>query len=128
MAARKPEDRNREVEEVLGRRRQFDRVAVNHEFHSLDEFISEYVKDLSAGGVFVRAHQPLPVGTRVDLRFTVIDDDMETVEGVGRVVRVVPPGGPTPPGMGVMFEELTPESQGVVARLTTKAGTSRKPG
>ena len=126
MAVHKGEARDREVEEVLGRRRQFDRVAVNHEFHSLEEFISEYVKDLSEGGVFVRAHQPLAVGTRVDLRFTVIGEDLETVEGVGRVVRVVAPGGGATPGMGVMFEDLTPESREVVARLTTK-DAAKKP-
>ncbi len=125
MAVHKGEARDKEVEEVLGRRRQFDRVAVNHEFHSLEEFISEYVKDLSEGGVFVRAHQPLAVGTRVDLRFTVIGEDLETVEGVGRVVRVVAPGGGATPGMGVMFEDLTPESREVVARLTTKAAAKK---
>ena len=124
MAVHKGEARDKEVEEVLGRRRQFDRVAVNHEFHSLEEFISEYVKDLSEG-VFVRAHQPLAVGTRVDLRFTVIGEDLETVEGVGRVVRVVAPGGGATPGMGVMFEDLTPESREVVARLTTKAAAKK---
>ena len=125
MAVHKGEARDKEVEEVLGRRRQFDRVAVNHEFHSLEEFISEYVKDLSEGGVFVRAHQPLAVGTRVDLRFTVIGEDLETVEDVGRIVRVVAPGGGATPGMGVMFEDLTPESREVVARLTTKAAAKK---
>jgi uncharacterized protein (TIGR02266 family) len=116
-----PKDRSREVEDVLGRRRVFPRVLVNHEFSSLDEFITEYVKDLSAGGVFVRVFDPLPVGTRVDLRFTVIGDDLETVEGVGRVVRVVEPGPGVTPGMGVMFEELTPQGQQVVDRLTARA-------
>ena len=125
MAVHKGEARDKEVEEVLGRRRQFDRVAVNHEFHSLEEFISEYVKALSEGGVFGRAPQPLAVGTRVDLRFTVIGEDLETVEGVGRVVRVVAPGGGATPGMGVMFEDLTPESREVVARLTTKAAAKK---
>lgn len=116
-----PKDRSREVEDVLGKRRVFPRTLVNHEFATLDEFITEYVKDLSAGGVFVRVHDPLPVGTRVELRFTVIGDELETVEGVGTVVRVVAPAAGVTPGMGVMFEELTPASQEVVRRLTARA-------
>lgn len=103
-------------------RREHARTAINHEFASLDEFISEYVRDISATGVFIRAHDPLPVGTRVDLRFTVIVDDMETVEGVGVVVRVVEPGSGATPGMGVRFEALTPASRAVVDRLVARAG------
>jgi hypothetical protein len=44
----------------------------------------------------------------VALRFTVIMDDLETIEGMGIVVRVCPPGGAEPAGMGVVFTELGP--------------------
>ncbi|MEW5851523.1 MAG: PilZ domain-containing protein [Myxococcota bacterium] len=114
-------NRQDEVDEVLGRRRGQPRVAVNHEFRSLQEFITEYVADISASGVFIRTDDPLPVGTKVDLRFTVIDDEIETVEGVGVVARVVAPGTAQAAGMGVTFERLTPASQQVVARLTARA-------
>ncbi|MBI5495551.1 MAG: TIGR02266 family protein [Deltaproteobacteria bacterium] len=101
-----------------GGRREHARVPVNHEFRSLDEFIREYVADISRGGVFVRTAEPLPVGTRVDLRFTVIADELETVEGLGTVVRAVAPGGAEAAGMGIAFDDLTPQSQAVVNRLT----------
>lgn len=100
-------------------RRQAERVVVNHEFRSIEEFISEYVSDISRTGVFIRTDDPLPVGTKVDLRFTVIDEDFETVEGIGEVTRVVPPGEPAP-GMGVVFVELTNASQGLVERMLTR--------
>ena len=105
------EDRRKPV------RRQHERVEVNREFASIEEFISEYVSDISRSGVFIKSDDPLPPGTKVDLRFTVIVEDFETVEGIGEVVRVVPPGGEAPPGMGVVFTELTPRSKVVLERL-----------
>lgn len=100
-------------------RRQAERVVINHEFRTIEEFISEYVSDISRTGVFIRTDDPLPVGTKVDLRFTVIDEDFETVEGIGEVTRVVPPGQPGP-GMGVVFVELTNASRGLIERLLTR--------
>jgi uncharacterized protein (TIGR02266 family) len=98
-------------------RRGEERVQVNREFASIEEFITEYVSDISRTGVFIRSDDPLPKGTRVDLRFTVIVDDFETIEGIGEVVRVVEPGGNEAPGMGVVFTELTQVSQELIGRL-----------
>lgn len=103
-----------------GKRRGAERVRVNREFDTIEEFISEYVSDISQSGVFIRSDDPLPRGTKVDLRFTVIDEDMETIEGIGEVTRVVPPGGAKAPGMGVVFLELTTTSQRLVSRLLTR--------
>lgn len=86
-------------------------MTINKEFESFDAFIQEYVTNISRTGVFIRAQQPLPVGTKVNLHFTVIMDDIETVEGVGEVVRV------EKDGMGVVFRELSNYSRGLVERL-----------
>lgn len=94
------------------------RLTINKEFESFDAFISEYVTNISRTGVFVRAKTPLPVGTKVNLRFTVIMDDIETVEGVGEVVRVHD----DPPGMGVVFTELSSYSKGLIDKLLTAQG------
>ncbi len=94
--------------------RYFDRVKVNHDFASIDAFLMEYVSDISQGGVFIRSKSPLPVGTRVQLRFTIIVDDIETIEGEGEVVRV---DEHPHAGMGVAFTRLTPESQALIDRL-----------
>jgi uncharacterized protein (TIGR02266 family) len=93
--------------------RKEERVTINKEFESYDAFINEYVSNISRTGVFVRSKTPLEIGTQVDLRFTVIMDDIETIEGVGEVVRVHD----DPPGMGVVFTELTEESQKIIDRL-----------
>ena len=92
------------------------RTTINHEFSSVEEFVIEYVTNISRSGVFIRSKDPLPVGTRVNLKFTVIMREIETVEGVGEVVRVQQ----KPKGMGVVFVELTHHSQELIAKLLTR--------
>jgi len=97
-------------------RRAEERVTINKEFESFDTFIHEYVTNISRTGVFVRSKNPLPVGTQVNLNFTVIMDDVETIEGLGEVVRMET----DPPGMGVVFTELSRYSQVMIERLLIK--------
>ncbi len=61
--------------------RRDERVTINKEFESFDAFIQEYVTNISRTGVFVQRKTPLPIGTKVNLRFTVIMDDIETHRG-----------------------------------------------
>ena len=93
-----------------------ERLTINKEFESFDAFIQEYVTNISKTGVFVRTQSPLPIGTKVNLRFTVIMDDMETIEGLGEVVRVEE----NPPGMGVVFRELSSYSRELLEKLLVR--------
>jgi hypothetical protein len=95
-----------------------ERVTINKEFESFDAFIQEYVTNISRTGVFIKSQQPLPIGTRVNLRFTVIMDDIETIEGIGEVVRVET----SPAGMGVVFRELSTYSKGLIEKLLVQTG------
>src|SRR5271154_6126947 len=90
-----------------------ERVTINKEFESFDAFIQEYVTNISRTGVFIKSQTPLAIGTRVNLRFTVIMDDIETIEGIGEVVRVEK----DPPGMGVVFRELSTFSKDLIEKL-----------
>ena len=92
-------------------KRSDERVTINKEFESFDAFIQEYVTNISRTGVFIRAQEPLAVGTKVNLRFTVIMDDIETIEGIGEVVRV------EKDGMGVVFRELSGYSKDLIDKL-----------
>jgi uncharacterized protein (TIGR02266 family) len=103
----------------LERRVEVRRV-INREFGSVEEFITEYVSNISRSGAFIRSDDPLPVGTRVSLRFTVILDELEIVEGEGEVVRVIPPGGPEPSGMGVIFRSLAGLSGELIERILVR--------
>lgn len=100
--------------------RKHERVTINKEFDSFDQFIQEYVTNISASGAFIKTKDPLPVGTEVNLRFTVIMDDIETIEGVGIVVRIED----DPPGMGVVFKELSSYSEALIRKLLTAQGAA----
>jgi hypothetical protein len=100
-------------EDVAAGRRREPRLTINKEFDSFDQFIQEYVTNISKSGVFIRTNEPLEVGSLVDLRFTVVMDGIETIEGEGEVVRVAS----DPPGMGVVFRSLNHYSERLVERL-----------
>jgi Tfp pilus assembly protein PilZ len=100
-------------------RRREERVTINKEFESFDAFVHEYVTNISRSGAFVRSTHPLAVGTEVNLKFTVIMDEVEHIEGIGKVVRVET----EPPGMGVVFTSLSEYSQNLLAKLLTAPRT-----
>ncbi len=97
-------------------RRNEERMTINREFESYDAFINEYVTNISRSGVFIRSKNPLPVGTDVNLRFTVITDEIEVIEGAGKVVRVEE----EPAGMGVVFTALPSCSRNLIERLLVR--------
>jgi alpha-L-fucosidase len=88
-------------------------LTINKEFDSFDQFVREYVTNISRSGVFIKTATPLAVGSLVDLKFTVVMDGIETIEGEGEVVRVEA----SPSGMGVVFRKLGKYSQRLVERL-----------
>jgi len=90
-----------------------ERVTINKEFDSFEQFISEYVTNISTTGAFIKTEQPLKIGTQVSLRFSIIMEDIELIEGLGEVTRVQD----DPPGMGVIFKELSERSREVIERL-----------
>ena len=101
-------------------RRRDPRLVVNREFRSVEEFVAEYVSNISRSGAFIRSDEPLPVGTRVQLRFTLLLEEIETIEGEGEVVRVVKPGGARRGGMGVVFTSLSAVSKHLIESLMTR--------
>jgi len=98
-----------------GPRRRDERVTINKEFESFESFVDEYIANVSRSGVFIRSRRPLPVGTKVNLEFTVLTDEIQTVAGIGEVVRVHD----DPPGMGIVFTELSSYDSRILERLMT---------
>jgi Tfp pilus assembly protein PilZ len=99
-----PDDKRREA-----------RITINKEFESFDAFIAEYITNVSRTGAFIKHSEPPPIGTEINLKFTVIMDDIETIEGVGRVVRVQH----DPPGVGVVFTRISQYSQHLLEHMLT---------
>jgi uncharacterized protein (TIGR02266 family) len=113
-------------ERQFGGQRRGKRVTVNREFESVEQFVREYVTNISSNGAFIVTNEPLPKGTRVQLKFTVVMDKIEIVEGQGEVVRVVMPGEGAQPGMGVVFTKLTAASKDLIVKMVTRT-PKRKP-
>ncbi len=107
-------------------RRKAERVPINREFGQLGEDKTTWVSDLSEGGVFVHSRDRLPVGSTIELRFTVLLDDPVLIEAVGTVVR----HSEHPRGMGVAFaavsEAMALRIQDVLARPRGAGAPSRK--
>ncbi|MCP4444024.1 MAG: hypothetical protein GY811_01600 [Myxococcales bacterium] len=91
---------------------------VNQEFASAEDFVDQYVSDISTSGVFVRCDEDLEVGMRVNLQFTILDEEIESIEGIGEIVRLQE----DPKGIGVEFRELSEESMVFIERLVAKVG------
>jgi len=102
-------------------KRRHERQTINKAFESFDAFAQEYVTNISRSGIFIRSKAPLPVGTKVDLRFTVMMDEVEIIEGKGEVVRV------SEAGMGVEFRELTSSSKALLEQLIALRDSNRTP-
>jgi Tfp pilus assembly protein PilZ len=102
------------------RKRRESRLTINKEFGSFEAFIEEYVTNISRSGAFVKTSDPPPLGSEINLKFTVIMEDIETIEGVGKVVRVQD----DPPGMGVVFTRIDHHSQHLLERLLTAGHTN----
>ena len=103
----------------MDEKREEARHSVNHEFGTLGEFVREYVLNVSRGGAFIRSAEVLPVGTAVRVKFTIVDEDILTIEGEGRVARAVLPTESEEPGIGVVFTSLTEASRDALERLVT---------
>jgi uncharacterized protein (TIGR02266 family) len=105
------------MESDIEKQRRDERVTINKDFESFDAFIQEYVTNISRSGVFIKSKSPLPIGTKVNLKFTVIMDDIETIEGTGEVVRT----SDDPKGMGVVFTSLTSYSKSLIEKMLTRS-------
>jgi uncharacterized protein (TIGR02266 family) len=86
---------------------------------SLPQFIERYATDVSRGGIFIRTREPLGVGTQLKLDFQ-YQGGTPLMSGDGTVVWVRefdPNRANVPPGMGVRFDKLAPESLAVLEQI-----------
>lgn len=91
---------------------------VQHSLHlhlvydDLDQLVEHYSRDISAGGIFIETDQPLPVGSKIQLRISIVHEDVTYINALGEVMHVID-GKDTKfgAGMGVKFVEIDPEGQ-----------------
>ena len=82
------------------------KTAIN--FGSDSNFYTGFTSDISEGGVFVATHTPLPVGSMIDLEFSIPDDGPPIrVKGEVRWSAEYNEMSDGHPGLGVRFVGLT---------------------
>lgn len=79
------------------------------------------VSDLSQTGVFVHTDEQLPLGSVIDLRFTVFPEEPVLFEGKGTVVRHCD----DPKGMGVEFLDLSHGAREVLREIQIRHEAKR---
>ncbi|HSL85052.1 MAG TPA: TIGR02266 family protein, partial [Thermoanaerobaculia bacterium] len=94
---------------------------VSLKFKEHPGFFEERSANLSPGGMFVRSTEPQPPGTVFDFELT-LEGEPRLIHGIGEVawVREGDEGFDRPPGMGVRFLSLEPESREVIDRLVAE--------
>lgn len=88
---------------------------VSLKFKEHPGFFEERPANLSPGGMFIRSRSPQPPGTTFDFELT-LHGEPQVIQGIGEVawVREEDQGFDRPPGMGVRFLSLEPESRELV--------------
>jgi hypothetical protein len=96
-------------------------VPMSAAFSEADPRTTTPVSDLSETGVFVHTDDRLPIGSMIDLRFTVFPEEPVLFEGRGRVIR----HGDDPDGMGVEFVELDDTAKDVLHKILLRHEAER---
>lgn len=106
------------MEHIRDERRKHQRVPTQIliKYRSADQFFSDYIRNISRGGIFVPTQQPLPENTLLQISFSLPHyDRLITTEGI--VVHSVRAGSEraeSPAGMGIQFKTLSEENQQLI--------------
>lgn len=100
-------------------------LLVQYRFNTFEDFLTEYAINLSPGGMFLHTEDPREEGSMLHMQFSLADGS-KLIEGMGRVVRVVPPGGARLPGMAIEFVQFDDDTRALIRQICESK--SRKPG
>lgn len=97
------------------------RIQVPVDFVNLKDFKTARSLDVSARGMFLRTNQVYPVGEEVVVRFS-LPGVARPFKAVGRVTWSSPTDTPQglPAGMGVQFQDLDSQGQGVIEQYVVE--------
>ena len=92
---------------------------------TVGEFMERYSRDISRGGVFIKAKEPMNVGTLLKFEL-VLADTSRLIHGVGRVIwsrsQVEAASAGLPAGMGIKFIKMDAESRAFVQYIVDERG------
>jgi len=112
-----------------GRNRRKDarfEVKIKVDYSTKDIFVSNYVTNLSKGGVFIETKTPLPVQSEIRLTFILPEFNVK-IEAKGKVVwtyDVKKGTSKVVSGMGIKFTDLSPENKAKIEEYLMKLSQS----
>ena len=104
-------------------------LKVQLQYPDRDTFVERFSINVSRTGLFIRARDPAPVGSRVRFEYR-LKDDSRIFRGTG-VVRWARPAAEAkepdaPPGMGIEFVDLDPQSEDLVTHIVKTRGEGER--
>jgi len=94
-------------------------------FKTASDFFKAYIANLGEGGLFIHTTKSLPVGSLLDLEFSLPDSD-QTITTKGKVMWIRPQDMSTekmPPGMGIQFINMNPNDNELLKNYLAKFGS-----
>lgn len=102
-------------------------LLVQYRFHTFEEFLEEVSLNISPGGMFIRTDAPHEEDSVIFLKFS-LTDGSKLLEGMGRVVRVNPPGEDgRVAGMGVEFLNFDDDSVALIEDICAHRESRTQP-
>ncbi len=105
-------------------------VNIKVDYSTKGMFVSNYVTNLSRGGVFIQSDDPLPLQSQINLTLTLPELHV-TIEAKGKVTWTYDIKKGTSAiisGMGIKFTDLTAEHKALIedyiSKLSTQSGTT----
>jgi Response regulator containing CheY-like receiver domain and AraC-type DNA-binding domain len=113
----------RKVEDLLGSgdKRRFPRITTSLQvsFEDFKGIFFEYTHDISRTGIFIEMNEPLPVGTRLKLSFSLPSGLQQPVLAYGQVVRRIESSRSAIGGIGIRFIHIDSESRTIIDQLVS---------
>jgi uncharacterized protein (TIGR02266 family) len=97
-------------------------VKIKVDYSTKDIFVSNYVTNLSKGGVFIETETPLPLQSQIHFTFILPDFNVK-IEAKGKVVwtyDVKKGTGRVVTGMGIKFTKLSPQHRAQIEEYLMK--------
>ena len=102
------------------------RIGLNADIgiQSENNFYTGFSEDISEGGIFITTYDDKPLGTKMNLTFTLPNGYVVMAKGSVKWLREFNPLTPEmKPGMGIQFDELSPEDKNQIDVYIKTEGT-----